>query len=225
MIRKPVTRIEVSSQFWKDLGEWRRHPDYWKIRRDIARIVQLRAAGEDGGDVTFTGNDRWGGLHHAHISAKLVVFTGYPDEETLKFCAITKHDAYGFRRERKNLTNACADRMNRLLRGPSTARPGWSGLRWRDPGDIPSHPELDELSDEGLRGLLGELYREDETLGMLNLRTRDMSPTIREAFEIAWLEALIAAEDAVQQRILDRIRHDFHHLPAERFECWSPEPA
>ena len=176
MAKKPITKVEVAAGFWKDLEAWRRHPDYWAIRRDIARIVQRRAAGEDGGDIPFSGNkDSWGGLNHAHICSKLIVFTGYPEQTTLKLCAVVKHDAYGFRQERKSMANTFAARMQRALTSRPVASPDWSGLKWRDPGDIPGHPELRELSEDGLRGLYQEILDEQDNLEKLQRRMHEMS--------------------------------------------------
>lgn len=226
MAKKPITKIEVAAGFWKDLEAWRRHPDYWAIRRDIARIVQRRAAGEDGGDAPFTGGkERWGGLHHAHITSKLIVFTGYPAEGTLKLCSVVKHDAYGFRQERKSMANTFASRMQRALGARPVASPDWSGLKWRDPGDIPDHPELRELSEDGLRGLYQEILDEQDSLERLQRRMGEMSGSLGDAFADAWLEALIAAQEAVQDEHLARLKpRTTSALHVADFSSWSPAP-
>lgn len=221
MAKKPITEVEVAGLFWKDLADWRRHPDYDQIRRDIARVVLRRALGADGGDAPFTGGDRWSGIHHAHITSKLILFTGYPDETTLKLCAVTKHDAYGFRNERKSLAGNFAAKMQRALEAPSVLRPEWGSLRWRDPGDIPGHPELAEMSKEGLEGLLRELYEEGDSFERLDRRRAEMSSTLGQAFEGAWLDALIKAQDAVQDELLSRLRPAPTHLKPKEFEGWA----
>lgn len=223
MLRKPITKVEIAGTFWKDLEGWRRHPEYWTIRRDVARIVQHRAAGKDGGDNPFTGGkERWGGLHHAHITSKLIVFTGYPEEGVLKLCAITKHDAYGFRQERKSMAGTFAAKMQRALAAAPVASPEWSGLRWRDPGDIPGHPELPELSDDGLKALYLELHEEQESFARLDRRKAEMSPDLARAFEDAWLEALIEAQEAVQAEVISRLIPRPTRYEPKVFETWHP---
>ena len=213
MAKKPITKVEVAGLFWKDLADWRTHPDYDEIWRDIARIVLRRAKGVDGGDAPFTGGDRWGGIHHAHITSKLIVFTGYPEEGTLKLCALTKHDAYGFRNERKSLAANFAAKMQRTLNAPSVARPDWSSLRWRDPGGIPGHPELPELFKAALEPLLAELFEEGDSFERLERRREEMSPVLAQAFEGAWFDALVEAQGAVQAELVSRVRPHLRIFP------------
>lgn len=224
MARKPIKRVEVAGSFWKDLAAWRRHPDYDQIRRDIARLVLRRAQGADGGDAPFTGGDRWAGIFHAHISSKLIVFTGYPEEGVLKLCALVKHDAYGFRNERKSLAANFAARMHRLVDAPAVPRPDWGTLKWRDPGDIPTHPELREMSRDGLEALLNEVLDEQESFEILQRRSAEMSPPVAAAFEGAWVDALVEAQRVLEELIIERVRPAAPHLDPRSFEVWAPEP-
>lgn len=73
MANRVVKRVETSKLFWKDLEEWRRHPDYKKIRREINDMLKRMSAGENAGERGFN-NSVWEDIKHKHVSAKLVVF-------------------------------------------------------------------------------------------------------------------------------------------------------
>jgi len=217
-----VTKIEVSSLFWRDLSEWRTHKEYFSVRSRIAELVMKAAAGEPAGDTPFNGRKAvWDGVGHAHVGNKLTLFTTRPDGETLRLCAVKKHDFYGFRNERKGRANDAARKIHNASASPHAPSPGWSGLKWRDPSEIPSHPELAELSDKGLRALYDEVNTEAETFGRLAETVQELSPRMRAAVEEAWMSGLVDALDAIETAIIRSARRPKAHIEPDRFEGWG----
>lgn len=217
-----VTKIEVSSLFWRDLAEWRTHKEYFSVRARIAELVLRAGAGDPAGDVPFTGRKEvWDGIGHAHVGNKLTLFTTRPDGDTLRLCAVKKHDFYGFRSERKGRANDAARRIHNASVSPHDPSPGWSGLRWRDPSEVASHPELRELSDTGLRGLYQEILEEADRFDRLAQAVIGLSPRMRGAVEEAWVISLIEAKDAVEAEILRSARPPRPHIEPAAFEGWG----
>ena len=217
-----VTKIEVSALFWRDLAEWRTHKEYFSVRSRIAELVMKAAAGEPAGDTPFNGRKAvWDGVGHAHVGNKLTLFTTRPDGETLRLCAVKKHDFYGFRKERKGRTNDAARKVHNASVSAHIPSPGWSGLKWRDPSEITSHPELAELSDKGLRALYEEVSTEAEEFGRLAETVKDLSPRMRAAVEEAWMSGLVDALDAIETAIIRSARRPKAHIEPDRFEGWG----
>jgi hypothetical protein len=214
-----VTKIEISSLFWRDLGEWRTHKDYFSVRARIAEMVMRAGAGEPAGDAPFNGRkELWDGIGHTHVGIKLTLFTTRPDGDTLRLCAVKKHDFYGFRSERKGRANDAARKVHNASVSPHDPSPGWSGIRWRDPSEIPAHPELRELSETGLRAPYQDLHTEADRFDRLAEAVKDLSPRMREAVEEAWTSGLIEAIGAVEAEIIRTARSPKAHLEPALFE-------
>lgn len=217
-----VTKIEVSSLFWRDLAEWRTHKEYFSVRARISELVLRAGAGEPAGDVPFNGRKEvWDGIGHAHVGNKLTLFTTRPEGDMLRLCAVKKHDFYGFRSERKGRANDAARRVHNASVSPHDPSPGWSGLKWRDPSEVPAHPELRELSDAGLRGLYQEILEEGDRFDRLGQAVSGLSPRMRGAVEEAWVTSLIEAKDAVEAEIIRSARPARPHLEPAAFNGWG----
>lgn len=217
-----VTKIEVSALFWRDLSSWRNHASYFAVRAKIAEMVLRAARGEPAGDAPFSGRKAlWAGIGHAHVGNKLTLFTMRPEDDTLRLCALKKHDFYGFRSERRSQAETAALKIRNAADGPSEPSPGWSALKWRDPSEIPGHPELRELSHDGLRGLYAEILRESETFERLARQARELSPRMRSVLERAWLAGLIEAQSAIEIEILRMAQPVRPHVDPEVFADWS----
>jgi hypothetical protein len=217
-----TTKIEVSALFWRDLAEWRTHKDYFSVRARIAELVLRAGAGEQAGDTPFNGRKLlWEGVGHAHVGNKLTLFTTRPDGDTLRLCAIKKHDFYGFRNERKGRANDAARKVHNASVTPHSPSPGWAGIKWRDPSEIPGHPELRELSEAGLRGLYQDLLSEADQFDRLGEAVMGLSPKMRGAVEEAWTSGLIEALGAVETEIIRTARAPKPHLEPAVFEVWG----
>lgn len=180
------------------------------------------AAGEPAGDTPFNGRKAvWDGIGHAHVGNKLTLFTTRPEGDTLRLCAVKKHDFYGFRKERKGRTNDAARKIHNASITPHAPSPGWSGLKWRDPSEIPLHPELKELSDVGLRSLYDQINAESDDFSRLADAVKGLSPRMRSAVEEAWTSGIIDAIDAIETEIVRSARRSKPFLKPDRFDEWG----
>lgn len=217
-----ITKIEISALFWRDLAEWRTHKEYFSVRARIAELVLRAGAGEPAGDVPFNGRKEvWEGIGHTHVGNKLTLFTTRPDGDTIRLCAVKKHDFYGFRNERKGRANDAARKIHNASVTPHVPSPGWSGIRWRDPSEVATHPELRELSETGLRGLYQDLLTEADRFDRLAEAVKDLSPRMRGAVEEAWTSGLIDAIGAVEAEIVRTARAPRPHLDPTLFDGWG----
>lgn len=223
MKQRIIKRVEVSSLFWKDLGDWRKHPEYPKIRASIGQFVANVMRGEPGGDISFAGLNSWDGVRHLHVPAKLILFTAYPDDSTVRICALKKHDFYGFKRERKSMSHNAVRVVHRAREAPAQPFPNWNQIIWRDPAEVPGHPELRELSRESLDALYQQIAQESEDFALLRRATDGMSERNAARIADAWLDDLLTAEAAVQEMILERARYRHGHTPPEVMTSWVPE--
>ena len=226
-MQKKISKVEVSALFWKDLDDWRRHPEYAKIRANIAGLVERVLRGEPGGDVGFTGLSAWDGVKHMHVGQKLIVFTAYPKDDTLRICALKKHDFYGFKRERKSMAANAARVILRAAAAVPKPFPDWNKISWKDPSEVIDHPELAEMSRDALDALYQDIAEEGDTFKKLRRATEGMTEKNAARVADAWLEDLLRAENAVQAAILKRARHRHLSTPKETFTSWAditPEP-
>ncbi len=226
MSQRIIKKVEVSPLFWKDLSDWRKNPDYAKVRGNIGAMIGKVMRGEPGGEAPFRGNDAWEDVRHIHVGAKLVLFATYPDEETIRICALKKHDFYGFKRERKSMATNAANVILRAAMAETKPFPDWGKITWKDPAELLDHPELPELSREALDALYQDLAQEGEDFTRLRRATEGMTDRNASRVADAWLDDLLKAEARVQDVILARARHRHDHSPAELFTRWeeSPEP-
>ena len=221
MNQRKIKKVEVSKLFWRDLDDWRKHPEYHKIRSHIGKMVEKVMNGDPGGDVPFMGNPVWEDIRHIHVGQKLVMFTRYTDDETLRICALKKHDFYGFRRERKNQASNAAQVILRAAMAAASPFPEWGKISWKDPSEIPDHPELKELSRDSLDKLYQEIMEEGEEFTRLRTAISGMSDKNAERISDGWLEDLLKAESAVQEMILTKARHRKDNTPPDIFTAWN----
>lgn len=217
---KKISKVEISSLFWDDLSDLRNHPDYRKLRENIATMVQTMARGDIAGDRAFQGRDVWGSIRHKHIGSKLILFLTHPDADTVRLCAIKKHDFYGFRRERKSRVEDAARKIANAAASPHAPSPGWPSLKWTDPGAIASHPELRELSRDGLETLYQEVLDEIDTLDLLAARVDGMSDKLAKSFTDGWFDGLLEAQAAIEHQLCELARKPKAHLSPAVFDAW-----
>lgn len=219
-MQRKIKKVEVSSLFWNDLSDWRKHPGYPKIRADIGGMVSKMMRGEFAGDSPFR-NKVWEDVRHLHVSSKLIVFLTYPDEETVKICALKKHDFYGFKNNRSNIERNSASVILRSAIAQSKPFPDWGRMSWRDPSEILDHPELLEMSREALDTLYQEICQEGEDFLKLRKATEGMTDKNASRIADAWLEDLMRAEGVVQDAILKKARYRHEHTPEDLLTQWS----
>lgn len=224
MTQRQVKKIEVSALFWKDLDSWRKHPDYQKIRANIGDFVNKVMRGQPGGDVNFKGNPLWEDVRHLHVGSKLIAFMRYTDDDTLRICALKKHDFYGFKNERKSMAGNAARVILNASVSASRAFPDWGKLTWKDPSELHNHPEIREMSREALDTLYQDIAEEGETFARLEKATEGMSEKNADRIADSWLADLLVAEQQVQEVILMRARYRHDHTPAKIFTDWVPTP-
>lgn len=98
-----------------------------------------------------------------------------------------------------------------------------ASLRWQTPADIPNHPELRELSPEGLSDLLTAILEECDSMAMLRQQVGEQGLTgsLEQQFADAWLDDLIAAQDAVSEEMTRQARRRPEALAPEEFAAWA----
>lgn len=217
-----IKKIEVSPLFWKDLADWRKLPEYPKIRANIGAFVAAITRGESGGEMGFRGVKMWEDIKHLHVGSKLVLFTKTTDEDTIRICALKKHDFYGFKRERKSMAGNAVGVILRAAVADPKPSPDWGKISWSDPSDIHAHPELRELSRDALDALYQEVAEEGETFEKLDRATSGMSEKNALRVADAWLGDLLRAEKEIQDAILFRARLRNDRTPASTFTSWVP---
>lgn len=227
MQNRKITKVEVSDLFWKDLAGLRKTPNYWAIRKGIAEMIQAVSRGDPGGDKAFIGDKKgWAGILHKHLPGKIILFTMYPEESTIRLCALKKHDFYGFRNERKSRVEDAIRKVRGAAERPAKRSPEWTSLKWQDPGQIAGNPELVELSRDGLDALYQSILEEQDTFEILarRLERENMSMRLQESFTQSWMDALIEAQGAIEGELVARARRRAPHLEAAAFADWGRGP-
>lgn len=224
MSARKITKVEISPLFWKDLAEWRTHRDYRLIRRHIAEMVGRLSRGESGGDLPMKNKVVWGGIRHMHVPASLVVFTSYPDPDTVRICALKKHDWYGYGSQRTNIEATAGKKLRNAAEKPAVRSPEWSSLKWADPSEIAGHPELSEMARDGLDRLYREIMDEMDTFSRLGARIETCHRKEAALISDRWLEDLVSAQEAVECAILTLASMRRDHLTVEEVRDWVPEP-
>lgn len=223
VVNRTITKVEVSGLFWKDLSKLRNTADYWSIRKNIGQFVLKLSRGEPGGDKGFR-NPVWGSARHIHVGSNAILFNTFPEPDTLKLCALRNHAFYNFKGGRKNQDGAAAAKVNTASASPSLPSPGWTQLRWSDPGEIPGHPEFRELSRDGLDAVYQEVLAEGQSLERLARQIEGMSGRNAARVSDGWLDSLIASEAACEKRLVEVARRGPDHMVAAQFEPWVEGP-
>ena len=219
-----IEKIEVSDLFWKNLAKWRKIPEYWAVRKSISDMVKKASQGLPPGDRGFHAS-RWKGVSHMHLPAKLIVFTMYPNNDTLRLCALAKHDFYGFKNERKSLADNAARKVLQAADRAPMRRPDGSTLKWRDPAELIGHPEIAELSLPALQSLYQEVREESETFDIFHRTSCEMSQKMQDRFSETWVLSLIEAEAELEKELIARARKQLDFLKPVEMEVWSrPAP-
>ena len=224
---RTIDKIEVSDLFWKDLGLWRGHGDYFAIRKSIAEMVLLASSGTLAGDKAFTGGRAvWSGIRHKHLPAKLICFTMYPHDHTMRLCAVKKHDFYGVRNERRSRVDDAAHKIRGAAERPAARSPHWAGLRWEHPAELVVHPELPELSADALTRLHADIIAEQDGLVRLERRIEAMGLSGERELEFmdAWMSGLCDAQVRVEESLIALATRLPDYLEPEAFEPWLAGP-
>ena len=222
MQQPPIKKVEFSKFFWKNMSDWRQHPDILNIRKNMADVVQKRARGEFGGDVAFKGGNHLDGILHCHVGNKLTLFTAYPEPGVMRLVALTKHDFYGFGKERARAVTSAVTKLRNAIAAESVVSPEWGNFSWSKPSDIAGHPEIRELSIGRLSVLSDELMEEAEDFTKFRRACKGMSDSIvAEAFD-SWCDDLIVAQDIVSNTLLELSQNRKAYLKPEDLAHWSP---
>lgn len=218
-----IKKVTVSPLFWSDLRDLRRSPDYVKIRGNIAKLVYLAAQGLPAGDMPFVGDKvLWKGIGHAHVGSKLTLFTTRPESDEIRICCLKKHDFYGFGSERANKAGTAARVVRNASDAPHRSRPDWPGIKWKEPGDIISHPEMRELSDRALVDLSHEIEGEMDTLERFegHVKNSGLSARLQDRVLDGWAEDLKSALERVDAQIAQNTRRQKAYLEPEVMSVW-----
>ena len=165
----------------------------------------------------------WEGISHMHVAAKLIVFLTYPDADTVRLCALKKHDFYGFGSEKKSVAGDAARKIHNTAAKPPAPSPEWPSLRWSDPGEVAGHPELPELSREALDRLYREILDETDSFSRLERRIEGLHSVAAQRVADRWMDDLSLAQEAVEDAILRIAAMKRRHLLARDFEAWGRE--
>lgn len=223
MAHRKITKINGSKLFWKELGALRNHPDYWVIRANIKNIIQVMERGESPGDRGFRSPDMEG-LRHIRVASKLWLFFGHQEEGEVKLVTVGKHDIYGFGNERSNIKASTSKRLQNALHGPNVRSPEWKSIKWVEPSDVMNHPELLELSREGLEALYNELLEEADTLERLEQATKSLSKRSADRVGYGWLDDLDEVIHFVEATLVKSARKKVPYLTPKDFENWGDGP-
>lgn len=220
-----VTKVSVAPLFWADLRDWRRSPDYAKLRSSIARFVQLNAQGLPAGDQPFIGNKAvWKGISHAHVGFKLTLFVTRPAPDEVRLCCVKKHSFYGYGSERKSQKTHAPKIVGSAAEAEHQSRPNWPSLKWKEPADILVHPELRELSDKGLSDLCQEIEHEMDTLERFerSMQGSGLSLRLQDKILDAWAHDLKSSLSSVDTQIALNARRQKPYLVPESQDVWLP---
>lgn len=221
MLQPPVRKVEFSRFFWKNMADWRQHPDIGLIRRNIASVVDRRARGEMAGDVPFKGGQAWNGILHAHVGKKLTLFTAYPSEGVMRICALTKHDFYGFGSERSSIAGNAIKKIRSAIASDPVISPEWTSFRWSSPSDVLRSPEVPELAPARLQALAEDLLVEGHGFERFHRFCAGMTDADAERASDIWIGDLVAAQERVHRVALEMARAPGPFVPPEHFAAWS----
>ena len=219
-----IRKVEVSRGFWGDLEGLRHESFYGDLRRAVGRYLEDMQAGRPIPEAGFK-NSKLRGVKHLRLPRGLRLFYAYTGEGCVRLCRIADHKSYGFKGKHRSREAEAADRLRREIEAPAAPSPGWATLPWRRPSELLDHPELAEVSTEGLQRLLDEVEGEVDGLPRL---CRDVG--VRGAEELpeekvdAWLEDLVRAADALAQELERRLSRAAPAVDAASLRNWSDGP-
>lgn len=219
-MNRKITQVEASVGFWNDLEPLRKERWYPELRRAISNFVTDLAEGNPVRERGFS-NPRLKGIMHLNLPKDLRLFHVYPNSETLRLCLVADHKVYGFNGKHMGREAATADKIWRGVEMPVAVSPFWKNLKWKTPGDICDHPELPEMSVDGLRGLIEDLDQESNSWEKLtrHLKVDGIDDIPIGDFE-NWAEDLITAQDCVYKSLEDIAKNARAKLSLEDFSVW-----
>lgn len=224
-MKAPIEKIRISSLFWDDVADWRRSGDYLEVRRNLADLVRKGVMGLPMGDLPFSGaKDLWRGINHVRINGLLTLFTVRPAEGEIMLVALKKHAFYGFRNERKTQRfNAVVKLWNAVENGHAPS-PDWPSVRWSSPSDLVGHPELREVSKEGLERLKSALMQETIDLAKFEAASKTLSGDEKYALVDRWVDDLVTAIDQVDDILEQKVRYpEPAYAGPDVFAAWESE--
>jgi len=219
-MNRQITKVEASVGFWNDLEPLRKERWYPDLRRAIANFVTDLAAGNPVRERGFS-NPRLKGIMHLNLPKDLRLFHVYPDSDTLRLCLVADHKVYGFNGKHMGREAATADKIWRGVEMPVAVSPFWKNLKWKTPAEVCDHPELAEMSVDGLRGLIDDLDQEADSWQKLtrHLKVDGIDDIPLKDFE-TWADDLIRAQDCAYSSLETIAKNARGKLSVDDFSIW-----
>jgi hypothetical protein len=219
-----VPSVTPTDLFWDTLAEHRNQPYYRLLRFRLLtfQVAKMQSADPaSGADRPFS-NSVLKGIWHVRLNRdpEVVLFYARRGDETV-LGMLGSHDDYAWRGHNARAEPRTAARVNNAAARGCVPSPRWQTLRWSDPLDLLTHPDVPELSPVALRNLLEEIGDEQNEGARFESRN-GIAPTEADEHEFdSYMEDLERAHTFVDSMLNSRTPqvHWLHNsVEAARFE-------